>query len=112
MIRYTELESAFSQSDIIINEYNIETNEEIDLPYIVYDATSGETFSADGIAFYKTLIISLALIDQTQNFALQRRVESVLDSNGVYYEKSISFNDNARVYSIIYTFFVEDDANS
>lgn len=112
MVKFTELESIFSESDVAINKYSYETDEEIDLPYLVYDATSGESFGADGISFFKTLIISLALIDESPNFAMQRKVESVLDSNTVYFEKSISFDDNSRLYTVIYTFSVVDDATS
>lgn len=111
MIKFTELESVFADSDIIINKYSYETDEEIDLPYLVYDATSGESFGADGISFFKTLIISLAVIDESPNFFMQRKVEEVLDNNTVFFDKSISFDDNSRLYTVIYTFSVVDNAS-
>lgn len=111
MINFTELNSVFANSGIAINKYSYETDEEIDLPYLVYDATSGESFGADGISFFKTLIISLAVIDESPNFSVQRKVEEVLDENTVYFEKSISFDDNSRLYTVIYTFSVIDNAS-
>ncbi len=110
MIKYSELESIFISHDLLIHEYNIETDEEIELPYIVYNATDGDNFSADGFSYFKILTVSLAIIDETMNFGLQRNVEDVLDSNTVFYDKQINFDDEARLYSITYTFSVQDDA--
>lgn len=110
MVKYSELQSIFQSHDLLINEYNIETDDEIELPYIVYNATDGESFSADGFSYFKTLIISLAIIDETMNFGLQRSVEEILDENTTFYEKQINFDDEARLYSITYSFSVQDDA--
>ena len=110
MVKYSELENIFLSHDLVIHEYNIETNEEIDLPYMVYTAIDGEAFGADGINFFKTLTISLAVIDETMNFTLQRKIESVLDSITAFFDKQINFDDEARLYSITYNFTVIDDA--
>ncbi len=110
MIKYSELESTFHDANLEIFEYNLETNEEIDLPYLVYDAVQGESYSADGIAFFKTLIISLGMIDETLNFGMQRAIEKVLDDNTTYFDKQINYDDGARLYSVTYNFFVLDDA--
>lgn len=110
MIKYSEIESVFLSSDLVVHEYNLETDDDIDLPYLVYATAEGESFSADGICYYKTLIVALAFVDATINFALQRKIEKVFDENGTFYDKSLTFNDDSRLYTITYSFVVEDDA--
>ena len=109
MIKYTELESIFLDVDITIHEYNIETNDLIDLPYVVYIATDGNAFEADGINYFKTLSVGLAIIDETMNFALQRKIEEVFSAHYVSFDKTINFDDDARLYTITYNFEVIDD---
>lgn len=111
MIKYSQLENIFLASDLEIHEYNIETDEDIDLPYIVYTINNMESFSADGIDFFKTLEISMAFFDETLNFPLQRRIEDVLANNFTYFDKQVNFDNSVRIYSINYQFTVEDDAD-
>lgn len=109
MIRYSTIEKTFADYDIEIHEYNIETDEDIAIPYIVYTATDGNSFDADGINYFNTLSVGLALIDETLNFTMQRAIEKVFDDNATRYDKQINFDDGARLYSISYTFEVIDD---
>ena len=110
MIKYSELENVFLSQDVEIHEYNIETDEDIDLPYVVYTINSMESFGADGIDFFKTLEISMAFFDETLNFPLQRKIESILENNFTYFDKQVNFDSSVRVYTISYQFTVEDDA--
>lgn len=110
MIKYTELESVFRAGNVDIHEYNIETDEDIELPYVVYTINSMESFSADGVDFFKTLEISMAFFDDTLNFPLQRKIESILEDNFTYFDKQVNFDSEARIYTINYQFTVEDDA--
>lgn len=109
MIKYSELETVFSQKGIKLEEYNLETDEEITLPYFVYTATDGTYFEADGINYLRMLTVGLAMIDETLNFPKQRIIESVLDDESTRYDKQINFDDEQRLYSITYTFSVFDD---
>ncbi len=111
MIKYSELETIFGASDITLHEYNVELeeDEQISTPFVVYTATNGDSFVADGINYLRLLDVGLALIDETLNFSMQRAIENVLDSNDTTYDKRINFDDNARLYSISYTFSVLDD---
>lgn len=111
MIKYSKLEEVFLEYDLVIHDFNLETDEEIDLPYLVYDATAGETFVADGVNYYNYLTISLGIISETADFMLQRKIEEVLSDNYTTYDKQINFDGGARLYTITYNFVVEDDAS-
>lgn len=110
MIKYSELENIFLSQGVEIHEYNIETDEDIDLPYVVYTINNGESFGADGVNFFKTFEISMAMFDETLNFHLQREIENVLEENFTFFDKQVNFDSDARIYTISYQFTVEDDA--
>ena len=109
MIKYSEIEPTFASAGMTVYEYHIETDEDINLPYLVYTITNEDAFQADGINYIKIVNVSLAIIDETMNFALQRKVEDVLDSYCSGYDKQINYDSEARLYSISYSFSVFDD---
>lgn len=111
MIKYSEIEKEFDDVGIKVNEYNIELNdEEISTPFVVYTATDGDSFNADGQNYMNFLNVGLALIDETLNFTMQRQIEAVFDSTETGYDKVINFDDEARLYTITYQFTAYDDA--
>lgn len=109
MIKYSQLETIFRSNGIDIHEFNLETDEEYDLPFAVYRINDGESFSADGITYYQMFEIALAFFDETLNFAMQNTIENILINNGTYFDKRVNFDAEVRVYSISYLFTVEDD---
>lgn len=109
MLKYSELENAFSVKDVQIVEYNVETIEDIEPPIIVYTVTDGESFGADGINYLKLLNVSIGVFDQDYNFILQNKIESVLDDNDTRFEKTINFDEEYRFYTITYSFQVLQD---
>ena len=110
MIKYSEIEKAFAETNIVVHEYNIELNEEeIGVPFLVYTATSNDDFLADGVNYISFINIGLALIDETLDFEMQRKIESVFAERDVSYDKQINFDDGARLYTITYYFSVLDD---
>lgn len=112
MLRYSEIKSAFEEYGIEAHEYNVELNDvDITTPFVVYTASDGDTFNADGINFFNLLNIGLAVIDATLNFRLQKMIEQILDKHDTSYDKSIAYNDESRLYSITYTFSVMDNSN-
>lgn len=110
MIKYSEIESVFASHDITVHEYNIELNDEtIETPFVVYTATASDDFLADGINFCSFINVGLALIDETLNFTMQSKIESVFADCDTSYDKQINYDDNERLYTISYTFSVLED---
>lgn len=112
MIKYSELENVFAEVGLTIHEYNVELEEdfEIELPFIVYTATDGNSFDADGINYFRMLSIGIAMLDETLNFELQRKIEDLFDKYFTPYDKQINFDSEQRIYSISYTITVQDDS--
>ena len=109
MIKYSDIKDVFAAHDLTVYEYNIETIEIIDLPFLVYTVTDGGSFRADSINYVGFLNVSLAIIDETLSFETQNKVEQVFEENCIAFDKQINFDDSERLYTITYTFGVFDD---
>lgn len=109
VIKYTQIKDVFAEIGIDIYEFNIETDEDISTPFVVYTATDGNFFEADGINYLKTLSVAVAVIDETMNFPMQRKIEDMFDKYFIIYDKQINFDNDVRLYSISYSFEVLDD---
>lgn len=111
MIKYTEIEQCFLNGGVKVHEYNIEVQEddEIGLPFVVYTVTDSEPFEADGLNYLNFLNITMAVISETIDFNLIRTIEDVFNNNGIVFDKSIRLDDDARLYTINYQFSVIDD---
>jgi len=112
MLKYSEIESAFLEEDIVATEYNVETLETIEPPIVVYTVTDGESFQADSINYFKMWSVNLAIVDQDYCFSLQRKIEKVLDTHNTMFDKTVNFDEEWRFYTISYTFSVIDDADN
>lgn len=109
MLKYSELEQTFDDYGITVEEYNIETDDElVETPYIAYVVSDADSFGADGINYLKLLNINLVMIDEKLNFDLQRNIETVLSDNSLSFNKTINFDENNRLYSVSFFFNVMD----
>lgn len=113
MIKYSEIKSVFEEVGLNAIEYNIDINneDEIELPIIVYRVLDDAPFLADGVNYFKMLDIALALIDEGLNFPLQMLIEQQLNEHGMVFEKNINFDDTERLYTVSYSFSVIEDYN-
>lgn len=109
MIKYSDIETVFGNAGITVEEYNIESDDELDTPYIAYICSDGASFEADGINYVKFLNVALVMVDQYMNYPLQVQIEAVLDESGLIYDKSVSFDAEDRLYSVTYNFDVLDE---
>ena len=109
MLKYSEIATVFNDNNINIYEYVDETNEDITLPLLVYIAQDGEGFEADSVNYIKFINVAIVMIDETMNFAMQRKIENILYDNEVYFEKNTTFSEEERLYSVTYTIQVFDE---
>jgi len=108
MISYSHLKTMFQGLSFDCEEYNIETNSIIDLPYAVYILTNANTVSADGSVLMSTLSIRLILVDTEITSSSQNELDNLLDSNDVFYTKAYDYEEDERIYSVTYEFEVLD----
>ena len=73
-------------------------------PFICYLCPGSDNFGADGKVYYKIDEVSIELYTDEKSPATEQKVETVLDSHGIFYDKSETWIDSEKLYEVIYEF--------
>ena len=80
-------------------------------PFICYLAPGSDNFAADGRAYYKINIVNIELYTDTKDPSVEQKVESVLDANGIFYDKTEVWIESEKLYEVLYQFELEVNNN-
>ena len=80
-------------------------------PFIGYLTPGSDNFAADGRAYYKINIVNIELYTDTKDPSVEQKVESVLDANGIFYEKTEVWIESEKLYEVLYQFELEVNNN-
>lgn len=83
--------------------------EEVSLPYICFLYPSSDNFSADGKVYKKINEVNFELYTDKKDRKAERKVEEVLDSFNIFYDKAESYIPEEHMYEILYIFYMEDE---
>ncbi|MFA6816539.1 MAG: hypothetical protein WCS73_09630 [Lentisphaeria bacterium] len=75
-----------------------------DPPFICYLLPNSDNYSADNQAYYKANEVHIELYIDEKSPTDEQKVESVLDENGIYYEKYEAWIESEKMYQILYIF--------
>ena len=76
-------------------------------PFICYLTPGSDNFAADGRAYYKINIVNIELYTDTKDPSVEQKVESVLDANGIFYDKTEVWIESEKLYEALYQFELE-----
>lgn len=76
-------------------------------PFICYLLPQSNHFSADGKVYYKISGVHIELYTDIKDLSVEQKVEAVLDTHGIFYEKSEVWIESERLYEVLYTFEME-----
>lgn len=76
-------------------------------PFICYLLPQSDHFSADGKVYYKISGVHIELYTDIKDLSVEQKVEAVLDTHGIFYEKSEVWIESERLYEVLYTFETE-----
>lgn len=76
-------------------------------PFICYLTPGTDNFAADGIAYLKVNEINIELYTDFKDLSVERKVESVFDKFGIYYEKLETWIDSEKLFEVLYSFEME-----
>lgn len=71
-------------------------------PYIVFNYPQSNDFGADNTNYVSIDTLNIELYTSTKDFALESSIESVLNENGFFYEKSESYIRSENLFQITY----------
>ena len=73
-------------------------------PFICYLTPGSDNFAADGRAYYKINIVNIELYTDTKDPSVEQKVESVLDANGIFYDKTEVWIESEKLYEVLFSF--------
>ena len=71
-------------------------------PFLIFLFPSSDNFSADGIVYQRIDALHIELYTDSKQPDVERRLETVLDRHGIFYEKTEVWIDTERLYEVLY----------
>ena len=71
-------------------------------PYIVFNYPQSNDFGADNINYVSIDLLNIELYTANKDFATEQSVETVLNANGLFYEKSEAYIRQENLFQISY----------
>lgn len=72
-------------------------------PYIVFNYPDRDDFGADDVNYVGIETLNLELYSANKDFDTEDTIETVLNQNGLFFDKSEVFIRNENLYQITYT---------
>ena len=78
-------------------------------PFICYLIPGSDNFAADGKAYFKAEQVHLELYTDRKDQDTEKLVEAVLDSHGIFYDRTEVWIESEKLYEVLYYFETEAD---
>lgn len=72
-------------------------------PFICFFFSDSNDLAAENTNYQKIRPLNIELYTDNKDFALEETVETVLNSNGLVYDRSESYLDSERMFMVVYT---------
>lgn len=72
-------------------------------PFICFFFSDSNDLAAENTNYKKIRLLNIELYTDNKDFALEETVETVLNSNGLVYDRSESYLDSERMFMVVYT---------
>ena len=78
-----------------------------DPPFICYLLPQSDNFSADGKVYLKVSSVNIELYTDSKDLAVEQTLEAVLDTHGIFYDKTEVWIESEKLYEVLYSFEME-----
>ena len=78
-----------------------------DPPFICYLLPQSDNFSADGKVYLKVSSVNIELYADSKDLAVEQTLEAVLDTHGIFYDKTEVWIESEKLYEVLYSFEME-----
>lgn len=75
-------------------------------PFVCYLISGSNNFAADGRVYFKINQVRIELYTDSKDLSVERKVETVLDEAGIFYNKSEVWIQSEKLYEVLYSFEV------
>lgn len=105
-MRIEELAAMLQEMDIPFAYDHFAEGESPEPPFICYLLPGSDNFAADGRVYFRINEVRIELYSDSKDVGLESKVEAVLDSHGIFYNKSEVWIQSEKLYEILYSFEV------
>ena len=105
-MRIEELAAILQEIDIPFAYDHFAEGESPEPPFICYLLPGSDNFAADGRVYFRINEVRIELYSDSKDVGLESKVEAVLDSYGIFYNKSEVWIQSEKLYEILYSFVV------
>ena len=105
-MRIAELAALLQEMDIPFAYDHFAEGECPEPPFICYLLPGSDNFAADGRVYFRINEVRIELYSDSKEVGLESKVEAVLDSHGIFYNKSEVWIQSEKLYEILYSFEV------
>ena len=105
-MRIEELAAMLQEMDIPFAYDHFAEGECPETPFICYLLPGSDNFAADGRVYFRINEVRIELYSDSKDVGLESKVETVLDSHGIFYNKSEVWIQSEKLYEILYSFEV------
>ena len=78
-----------------------------DPPFLIYLYPESHNFGADNIVWSKANLVYLEAYTDFKDLETENRIESILEANGIYWDKSETWIESEKLYEVLYSFEME-----
>lgn len=78
-----------------------------DPPFICYLLPQSDNFSADGKVYLKVSSVNIELYTDSKDLAVEQKLEAVLDTHDIFYDKTEVWIESEKLYEVLYSFEME-----
>ena len=78
-----------------------------DPPFMLYLYPESDNFGADNIVYAKGTRVYLELYTDLKDPAIEELIESTLEANGIFWERSEVWIESESLYEVLYSFEME-----
>ena len=105
---HNEIVEMLEESNLPIAYDHFAEGESPDPPFICFLFPGSDNFSADGRVYLKIRNVNVELYTDLKDPELEKRLETVLDRHGIFYQKSEVWIEEEKLYEVLYQFETED----
>lgn len=97
-----EIEKMLEQMNVPFRYFLFEEKEAVEPPFLVWYLPESNNFFADGIVYEKIARLNLELYTDQKDFELEERLESLLETEDMAWNKTEAFLDEEQLYEVLY----------
>ena len=105
---HNEIVEMLEETNLPIAYDHFAEGESPDPPFICFLFPGSDNFSADGRVYLKIRNVNVELYTDLKDPELEKRLETVLDRHGIFYQKSEVWIEEEKLYEVLYQFETED----